>query len=105
LNRDKIEEITQVFSITISAPEIFSEKWPNVFASAKQGFKSFCSIEGLHRKVPITKWLPAYKKSFIIPDIVAGVTVALTVIPQGIADSALAGLPPEYGLYAGFMGE
>lgn len=35
---------------------------------------------------------------------VAGLTVALTVIPQGIADAALAGLPTEYGLYAGFMG-
>lgn len=58
----------------------------------------------LYRRLPVLKWLPKYKKSYIVPDLVAGLTVALTVIPQGIADAALAGLPTEYGLYAGFMG-
>jgi solute carrier family 26 (sodium-independent sulfate anion transporter), member 11 len=62
-------------------------------------------VEGLYRKVPIAEWLPKYKRSYLLEDVVAGVTVALTVIPQGIADAALAGLPPQYGLYAGFMGE
>lgn len=62
-------------------------------------------MDGLYRKVPIVQWLPKYHKSYFLPDLLAGVTVALTVIPQGIADSALAGLPPEYGLYSGFMGE
>ncbi len=33
-------------------------------------------------------------------DVVAGVTVALVLIPQSIAYAALAGLPPEVGLYA-----
>jgi solute carrier family 26 (sodium-independent sulfate anion transporter), member 11 len=76
-----------------------------VYNAAKVGLKSIFSVESLHRKIPITKWLPRYRKPYFIPDVVAGVTVALTVIPQGIADAALAGLPPEYGLYAGFMGE
>ena len=67
--------------------------------------KKLCSTEGLHARVPVTEWLPKYKRSYILPDIVAGLTVALTVIPQGIADAALAGLPTEYGLYAGFMGK
>lgn len=53
--------------------------------------------EFLHRRVPVLNWLPKYKKSYIGPDIVAGLTVALTVIPQGIADAALANLPPQYG--------
>jgi sulfate permease, SulP family len=33
-------------------------------------------------------------------DLVAGVTVALVLVPQSIAYAALAGLPPETGLYA-----
>lgn len=34
----------------------------------------------------------------------AGLTVGLTAIPQGIAYAVVAGLEPQYGLYAGFMG-
>jgi solute carrier family 26 (sodium-independent sulfate anion transporter), member 11 len=70
-----------------------------------QKCKKLFSKEGLHRKFPIIEWLPKYQKSYLLEDIVAGVTVALTVIPQGIADAALAGLPTQYGLYAGFMGK
>ena len=32
-------------------------------------------------------------------DAMAGFTGALIVLPQGIAYAAIAGLPPEYGLY------
>lgn len=34
----------------------------------------------------------------------AGLTVGLTAIPQGIAYAVVAGLEPQYGLYSGFMG-
>ena len=37
-------------------------------------------------------------------DAIAGITVALTVIPQGLAYAGIAGLPPQYGLYSAFMG-
>jgi len=36
-------------------------------------------------------------------DIVAGITVALILIPQSMAYAQLAGLPPQYGLYASFL--
>lgn len=39
-----------------------------------------------------------------IQDAVAGISVGLTAIPQGIAYAVVAGLSPEYGLYSGFMG-
>ena len=35
---------------------------------------------------------------------IAGLTVGLTVIPQGLAYAVLAGLPTQYGLYSSFMG-
>lgn len=85
--------------------ETYREKWPDISGSLSKKLKRLCSVKGLYRKVPIAEWLPKYKKSFFLQDVVAGLTVALTVIPQGIADAALAGLPPQYGLYAGFMGK
>ena len=36
-------------------------------------------------------------------DLLAGVTVAAVLIPQGMSYSVLAGLPPIYGLFAGLM--
>lgn len=85
--------------------ENYSEKWPDIGASVSRKLKKICSVEGFYQRVPIAEWLPKYRKSYILQDVVAGLTVALTVIPQGIADAALAGLPPQYGLYSGFMGE
>lgn len=54
--------------------------------------------------MPIFKWAPNYKGTYLINDFVAGLTVGLTAIPQGIAYAIVAGLPPQYGLYSGFMG-
>lgn len=53
----------------------------------------------LKRRLPITSWLPQYKKAFIFGDIIAGITVGLTVVPQGIANAAIAGLTPEVNLF------
>ncbi|MEN6586481.1 MAG: SulP family inorganic anion transporter [Sulfuricella sp.] len=36
-------------------------------------------------------------------DLIAGITVALVLIPQSMAYAQLAGLPPYYGLYAAFL--
>ena len=52
----------------------------------------------------MTQWLPEYNLNFAISDLIAGLTVGLTVIPQGIAYAVVAGLPPQYGLYSAFMG-
>ncbi|KAF0303415.1 Sodium-independent sulfate anion transporter [Amphibalanus amphitrite] len=52
------------------------------------------------RRLPIVSWLPAYSASLLIRDLLAGVTVALMAVPQGIAYGQLAGLPPHFGLYA-----
>ncbi|XP_052747687.1 sodium-independent sulfate anion transporter-like [Galleria mellonella] len=59
-----------------------------------------CSTKTLKKRVPITEWLPKYSWSFLIQDILAGTTVGLTAISQGIAYAVIAGLSPEYGLYA-----
>ncbi|XP_017785052.1 PREDICTED: sodium-independent sulfate anion transporter-like [Nicrophorus vespilloides] len=57
----------------------------------------------LLKRIPILSWLPKYSISDGVSDLVAGITVGLTVIPQAIAYSNVAGLPPQVGLYSSFM--
>ncbi len=45
-------------------------------------------------------WLPSYRGDWLRPDLVAGLTLAAYLLPAGIGDASLAGLPPEAGLYA-----
>ncbi|MBE7628745.1 SulP family inorganic anion transporter [Tenacibaculum piscium] len=57
----------------------------------------------LKKIIPILDWLPNYKKTQIRGDVIAGITVATVLIPQGIAYALIAGLPPIYGLYAALI--
>ena len=49
---------------------------------------------------PILDWILKYKPEYFKNDLVAGITVAILLIPQGMAYALIAGLPPVYGLYA-----
>ena len=49
---------------------------------------------------PILQWLKNYKRENLLGDFSAGLTVGVMLVPQGMAYSLLAGLPPIYGLYA-----
>src|SRR3954463_9570303 len=49
---------------------------------------------------PVRRWLPQYERAWVRPDLVAGLTLAAYLLPAGIGDASLAGLPPEAGLYA-----
>jgi len=49
---------------------------------------------------PFLQWLPNYKRSWFSKDLIAGITVGIILIPQGMAYAMIAGLPPVYGLYA-----
>ena len=53
--------------------------------------------------LPILDWLPNYKKEWLKGDIIAGLTVGVMLIPQGIAYALIAGLPPIYGLYTAMI--
>nr|CAD7202681.1 unnamed protein product [Timema douglasi] len=63
-----------------------------------------CNRSFLEKTIPAAKWVREYNKKDIIHDVIAGLTVGLTAIPQGIAYAVVAGLQPQYGLYAAFMG-
>lgn len=49
---------------------------------------------------PFLDWISKYQRSDFNGDLIAGLTVGVMLIPQGMAYSMLAGLPPIYGLYA-----
>jgi high affinity sulfate transporter 1 len=54
---------------------------------------------GLRRVLPILTWLPAYERSDVRFDLIAGATLWGLLVPESIAYAGLAGLPPEAGLY------
>lgn len=49
---------------------------------------------------PFLQWLTTYTKANFSKDLVAGLTVGIILIPQGMAYAMIANLPPVYGLYA-----
>ncbi|MDX2501384.1 MAG: SulP family inorganic anion transporter, partial [Deltaproteobacteria bacterium] len=49
------------------------------------------------------EWPQKYGSTSLKMDILAGLTVALVLIPQSMAYAELAGLPSYYGLYASFL--
>ena len=53
----------------------------------------------LHRLLPFLNWLTQITPTTVRADLIAGLTGAIIVLPQGVAYAFIAGLPPEYGLY------
>lgn len=52
---------------------------------------------------PFLHWFPLLTKQNVKADLVAGITGAIVVLPQGVAFATIAGMPPEYGLYAAMI--
>jgi SulP family sulfate permease len=50
--------------------------------------------------LPIVAWLRNYSRSDLGPDVIAGLTTAVMLVPQAMGYALLAGLPPIHGLYA-----
>ena len=54
--------------------------------------------------LPFMTWAGELRKPQVLrADVMAGVTVALVLVPQSMAYAQLAGLPAYYGLYASFL--
>ncbi|MFV0248238.1 MAG: SulP family inorganic anion transporter [Tenacibaculum sp.] len=60
-------------------------------------------IKPVKKLIPIFEWLPSYQKKQLKNDALAGITVAVVLIPQGIANALIVGLPPIYGLYSALV--
>jgi len=48
-------------------------------------------------------WIVSYRKEWLRPDVIAGLTTAAVVIPKAMAYATIAGLPVQVGLYTAFL--
>jgi MFS superfamily sulfate permease-like transporter len=55
---------------------------------------------GVARYIPVLQWLPKYRGSYAIGDLIAATTVWALLIPESMAYASVAGIPVQYGLYA-----
>lgn len=61
-------------------------------------------MRGLWRSfVPFLLWWPDVDRGTLKADALAALTGAVVVLPQGVAFATIAGMPPEYGLYAAMI--
>ena len=77
---------------------------------ATKTLKDKLGVENIGRKrnflqnvFPISEWLLNYKRKDLVGDLMAGVIVAIMLVPQSMAYAMLAGLPPQIGLYASII--
>jgi SulP family sulfate permease len=55
------------------------------------------------RYLPFLDWMSTYNGKIFRSDLIAGLTVGVMLVPQGMAYAMLAGMPPIYGLYGGLL--
>jgi SulP family sulfate permease len=53
--------------------------------------------------LPFLRWFQLVDRRTLRADLIAGLTGAVIVLPQGVAFATIAGLPPEYGLYTAMV--
>jgi SulP family sulfate permease len=57
----------------------------------------------MYRLFPFLYWTHRVNRGTLRADLIAGLTGAIVVLPQGVAFATIAGMPPQYGLYAGMV--
>ncbi|MDM3871874.1 SulP family inorganic anion transporter [Porticoccus sp. W117] len=64
----------------------------------------FRGMDGLHEKLfPFLSWGQNISQNSLKADLMAGVTGAVLVLPQGVAYALIAGLPAVYGIYTAIV--
>ena len=57
----------------------------------------------MHKLFPFLSWISEVNSKTLTNDLVAGATVAVMALPQGVAFAMIAGMPPVYGLYTAMI--
>jgi high affinity sulfate transporter 1 len=68
-----------------------------------QIYESWQRSLAVTRYRPMLDWIREYRKDWLRPDIIAGLTAAAVVIPKAMAYATIAGLPVQVGLYTAFL--
>src|SRR5215475_12853141 len=53
----------------------------------------------IRRFLPVFDWLPGYPRAWLLPDVLGGLALWAVMVPEGMAYSAIVGVPPIMGLY------
>ncbi|EFY86576.1 sulfate permease II [Metarhizium acridum CQMa 102] len=90
---------------SISNADLFIEEEPTVGEFLAEITPSLQGVINYFVNLfPFVRWIGKYNLTWLIGDLVAGITVGAVVVPQGMAYAQLAQLDVEYGLYTSFMG-
>lgn len=86
--------------------EAYDQKTPSVKDYFKKGAKNPVdkAKDYVISLFPILQWIYRYNLTWLYGDLIAGLTVGIVVVPQGMSYAKIASLSPEYGLYASFIG-
>src|SRR5262245_58841177 len=57
------------------------------------------SHSAVRRLLPILTWFSAYRREWVLPDVLAGVALWAVMVPEGMAYAGIVGVPPILGLY------
>ncbi|KAF2234684.1 sulfate permease [Viridothelium virens] len=71
----------------------------------RQGIRALPSAAGQYviDKAPIVQWLPRYNPRWLIDDIIAGITLGVLLVPQGLSYAKIANIPVQFGLMASWL--
>nr|XP_033794026.1 solute carrier family 26 member 10 [Geotrypetes seraphini] len=94
------------FQRIYGAAEDLEKPLANLKERLKRRCKCSCrdACQLLRARLPIVDWIPRYKlKKWLLGDFIAGLTVGIIHIPQGMAFALLTSVAPVYGLYTSFF--
>lgn len=79
--------------------------WNRVARLGAQGARALPSASARYviEKVPIVEWLPRYNYRWLLNDLIAGLTLGLMLIPQGLSYAKIATIPVQYGLMSSWL--
>ncbi|KAK3309260.1 sulfate transporter family-domain-containing protein [Chaetomium strumarium] len=89
------------------AKEAFVEdfNWKRARRLAQAGTRALpgAAVEYVVDKFPIVQWLPRYNPRWLVNDVIAGLTLGLMLIPQGLSYAKIATVPVQYGLMSSWL--
>lgn len=87
-----------------SSSSASSSSSSSVVSKWKSRMKGMTRKEWIELFFPCYRWMRTYKvREYLQPDLMAGITVGIMLVPQSMSYAKLAGLQPIYGLYSGFV--
>ncbi|ORY65761.1 sulfate permease [Pseudomassariella vexata] len=91
---DAIKEMVQTDTTTNRVRNFVIQGGPRLSSATRQY---------LFDKLPIIQWLPRYHRSWLLQDCIAGLTIGVMLIPQGLAYAKIATIPIAHGLYSSWL--